>query len=237
VSIICAVTLLRNEGPLSATGNVFWAPTGLKRFIEGLGNDSEITLNILLFTPAAAIITWRYRRPLVTILALALLSLAIELTQGLIGLGSADFCDLLSNIAGTLIGALLACTLLCFTTYRTLEIAFTEAALIGLLLLAVGGTLPLANWRQNHVRDELQSKFTGTTITVYDRWDSTGELPAKVFRMNESFSDGAVLDARQATVRFPANTLGIRRCVLATWTKQGFTTKTQSGPPCERFMG
>jgi hypothetical protein len=145
VSITCAVTLLRNEGPWSPTGNVFWAPTGLNRFIEGLGNDSEITLNILLFTPAAAIITWRYRRPLV--------------------------------------------------------------------------------------------EFTGTTIVVYDRWDSTGELPAKVFRMNESFSDGATLDAQQATIRFPANTLGIRRCVLATWTKQGFTTKKQSGPPCEAFMG
>ncbi len=234
---ICALTLARNEGSPSFSGHISWAAGGLNRFIGYLGTDSEITLNIVLFVPAAATISWRYGRPLLTVVGLFCLSRAVELTQGLVGLGNADVSDVLSNLVGTLLGALLAGAVLCFTAYRTTPIALTTAGLVILLLVGVGGALPLATWREDHVRQDLQSKFTGTNLSNYSRWDAAGELPARVFRLDQSFSDGATVNADQAVVRFPADTLGLRRCVLATWTPTGFSARAQSGAPCQVFMG
>lgn len=236
---IIGVTLFRNEGApsFSPSGIFEWANGGAERFVNDLGQDSEVTLNVLLFIPAALILTFRYRRPPIIFPSLVTLSLVLELTQGLLGLGNPDVSDVLSNSLGALIGVALASAWLCGTRYRNPILVWTASLAIAGIAAGVASAFPLARARQDHVERELRGRFRGTTVSDYRRWDSEGVLTARVFTLNETFSDGASVTENRAEVRFPINTLGLRMCVYGIWSPRGFEVRPASGSPCTTFMG
>jgi hypothetical protein len=239
LSGIVAVTLFRTgmRPSFSPSGALDWAGDGIGRFVDELGSDSEITLNALLFVPAGAVLTFRLRRPIPVLSFLALLSLAIELVQGLLELGNPDVTDLLSNTLGAFAGASFATVALCLTKHRNASLVWTAAGAIGLAVLATAAAVPLAKIRQGDVEHELTDAFRGTTLVDYRRWEDTGELPDRVFSVDRRFSDGATSGPDSAVVRFPASTLGVLQCVYATWTAHGFEIRPESGGRCTTFMG
>ncbi|HRE02226.1 MAG TPA: VanZ family protein, partial [Ilumatobacteraceae bacterium] len=70
--------------------------------------DSGFVRNVALFVPAGALITWTSRRPIVTVAAVATLSLLIEITQRTWLLGAPDVSDMIANTAGAAIGTVIA---------------------------------------------------------------------------------------------------------------------------------
>jgi hypothetical protein len=221
---------------LSPSGVLHWADGGFSRFIERFGIDSEITLNILLFVPAGILLSLKYRRPWLAVSLLGVLSLLIELAQGLFGLGNPDASDLVSNLLGALLGAQVASIALCFTRFRNPTILGTAVGVTFAITACIAAANPLAGLRERGVEHQLLDRFSGTTLANYRRWDETNVLNSTAFQVDRLSSDGSTISADQATVRFPVNTFGIRRCVLAIWTAPGFHVQRESGTPCAEFL-
>lgn len=234
---IFGLTLFRGLGPPSFSPDLRWAHDGLGRFVGQLGQDREITLNILLFVPAAVLLTLRYRRPWLTISGLTLSSLAIEVVQGLIGAGNPDISDILANTTGAVFGVAAASIGLIVAKRGSPSLIAAASTAAALLLLAAASVLPLAQARESAVEQTLRERFAGTTYADYRQWDEHDELATRVFRVGSLNSDGSQVNGGNATVRFPTNTLGLTRCVLATWTPTEFAVRGYADSHCTDFLG
>lgn len=235
--LVVLVTLLR-EPPaglcLSCFGN--W---GLARVLTGtVGTD--VLLNVVLFVPPAFLTTLLWRAPWLTIGIAALVSLAIEVIQPVLGLGANDAIDLLANTAGGAIGAAAAALLLLvFDSIRDRRIDLGRTArvagslTIGAAVL-IGGPAWAANTLQAATSAQLLQLFEGTTLADYQANRNT-TWEAKLAQVHADARTPTVIgrsDDAVARERYTWNVYFAVRCVIAEWTPTGFTTIQLSGPTC-----
>ena len=67
--------------------------------------DGGSLLNLALFVPAGALLTWTTHRMWASVVALVVLSLVIEMTQRTWSLGAPDVRDTFANAAGAVVGS------------------------------------------------------------------------------------------------------------------------------------
>jgi len=111
IALILAFTLVARmleltqwgDGELSAS----WL-TDAALWSESLRIDRPWILNAVLFVPAGFALAKVARRAWISVAALAALSIAIEFTQRLLMVGAPDPADLVANIVGATLGALIA---------------------------------------------------------------------------------------------------------------------------------
>jgi glycopeptide antibiotics resistance protein len=110
VAAILAVTLVGRVRKLSPFNIGRWSVDWLHDgdlWRHAFDIDRGWLLNVALFVPAGAVITYVTRRPSMAFFGLVVGSLAIELVQRRYGLGAADPADLLANTIGAGIGVLI----------------------------------------------------------------------------------------------------------------------------------
>jgi hypothetical protein len=197
---------------------------------------TQVVLNVALFVPAAFLATLLWPHPLrVTGLAV-LLSLAIETTQALAGVGANDVLDVLANSAGALLGAWLGWVVNLArgrTSSRRAGALGAAAVLAAAVAVGWGGSVWVAESRQAAAIEGLQAALGGTTLADFERWEAADTLTAEVYRKGPAWPDGDHRSDTAATVRFPASFFFARRCVLATWTAGGFSAVDVAGAGCD----
>lgn len=211
---------------------------GLTRLITGnLG--TETALNIALFVPLGLFATLLWRTPFRVTGVAALTSLAIELTQPLLGTGANDLTDLAANTVGAFIGAGVATAILLVrdtaTSHRLdgrrlaklgISVAITAALALG---LSIGG----ANAIQASGAQQLHTMFAGTTRADYQHNQQTWQAKLETFwKANRQPTNDGYDDKTVAIQRFTWSFYWTTRCVTARWDPHGFTTQTDSGGQC-----
>lgn len=107
VAGILAVTLVTRARQLSPWNRGAWATDWLhdgELWRHALALDHGWLLNVALFVPAGALLTYVTRRPMLTFAGLVVGSVVIEFVQRRYGLGVADPADLVANTIGAGIG-------------------------------------------------------------------------------------------------------------------------------------
>ena len=244
VCLIIAVTLLRSGWPRQISLGMLtdWSTTGLERLRSDPFGSSQFILNLVLFVPAGALWTWMTRRPAVVAAALVGVSLLIESSQAITGLGAPDVADLFANSIGALVGV---GTTVLFAVVRPraettmsprkqalVAIAVLGLGAIGLALMVVG-----ADRHQQSLRRELQSAFAGTTKADIDRWNADGTMLQEVFDAVSVFADGTQYSPNEVKVRYPAPFFGLHRCVFVIWIPATVKFELGSGDACTEFLG
>ena len=214
----------------------------LDRLVSGsVGLDTA--LNIALFVPLGLFATLLWKTPLRVTGAAALISLAIEVTQPLLGSGANDLADVATNTIGALIGAGLATTVLLIrdtVTSRHLDVrrltklAITVAVTIGITLaISIGG----ANAIQASGANQLGAMFAGTTLADYKRDEGAWAPKLEAFwKANRSPTNDAYSNDHIALQRFTWTFYWTTRCVTARWDSQGFTTQLGNGSQCTQRL-
>lgn len=240
VTIILGATLLRYGFPstFDLAAGVHWTSGGWLRFTTDFGHSEEILLNILLFVPAGLVGAVASRRPVLVLMLLAVLSVVIEFVQGVVGLGTADLSDLLSNTIGAGAGSLAGAVIACLWVPGARRRPYWELGALLVVTVAAAALVPVgAAHRQQAVEDALAARFAGHTVSDYKRWSATGQLGDRVFAVNGIFSSGAQQQRDRAVVRYPTSFMGIDQCITAIWTATGVGVARHSGGFCDRFMG
>lgn len=222
LSAIPASTLVRsgNQISLSWSGIWHWAPSGLTRLVATAPWSPEILLNAALFLPAGtAVVALRKSGPGLGLVGLAILSAVIELAQGVLGIGLPDISDLIANVVGALLGTCLGCGLLVIRRAGGRQHRawlFTAGVATSVFVL----TVPMmARSYLNHLTVEARDRFGGKTYFDYRQLQRDPRVNDKVFRLDGTFSDGVRLSDHEAQVRFPANYLGVRQCIVVMWAR------------------
>jgi glycopeptide antibiotics resistance protein len=236
LSGIIRLTLLREpaQGPCLSCLTQWSAD----RLIAGnLAN--ETALNIALFVPLGLFATLMWKAPFRVTGIAALISLAIEITQPLLGTGANDLTDLVANTLGAFLGAGVATAILLVRDaatsrridwVRLAKFAAVTVVTVGLGLgLSIGG----ANAIQASGTRQLEAVFAGTTLADYRHnqtaWNNKFDAFWKANRQptNDAYEDGTV-----ALQRFTWHFYWTTRCTIARWDSAGFTTQTGSGDDC-----
>lgn len=186
--------------------------------------DAGWVLNLALFIPAGLFSMLAWRKPSRSIIGLALLSLAIECAQSVMGLGASDPSDLLANTAGAAIGTGLGVAFVRLGGDGSRQLrgeGRRMVLVVGASLVVVGlagwvGLRSVADSRRSDLADELEHAFSGTTSN--DIVDSLG---------SESGSDellsaisvrpdyvGQIGTGSEFGARYSIVFLGFRRCVF-----------------------
>jgi VanZ like family len=209
--------------------------------------DAAWSLNLALFVPAGLFTTLATHRPWRVLVALAGLSLLIEVVQDLTYLGAPDPADLLANVLGAALGVILAAGYLSLVARLRPSDATTppsrRAMLPGVaaiaLLVGLGwlGVQVGADMRQAALRTELGTAFAGTTATAMAlRMASdegfSGILAAVTTR--PGYLD-RVGETDEFEGRYTTQFFGAYRCVYIRWTTDGFTLRDASGDECAEF--
>lgn len=237
VGLVLMVTLLR-EPPLGTCWGCL-TDWGLGKIIEGrVGTD--VGLNIALFVPPVFLATLLLRAPWRITGVAALVSIAIEIIQPLIGVGVNDAIDVLANSVGALIGAGAATALLLIRDAiatrrldvgRTIKLAVSLAAGAAVLL---GGPAWTATAKQGVAAARLEQMFAGTALADYQRDGATTWEP----KLNGFWTDIGQPTAMSystdtvARQRYSWDVYFAVRCVVAEWTPTGFTVIRLSGNDC-----
>lgn len=236
--VILQATLLR-EPPIGPCWTCLtqWSPTRLLGGQVGL----ETALNIALFAPLGLFATLLSKRPWRVTGTAALLSIAIECIQPLLGIGANDLADLAANTLGALIGSGIAVTIAVVRDAiasrrldlpRAGRLAATVALAVGALLgVSIGG----ANAIQTASTQELNGTFAGTTLADYQR--DQGALASKLqtfWETNRTPTTDAYSDHQIALHRFAWTYYWTTRCVTARWDSLGFATESGSGDQCSQ---
>lgn len=235
---IVLVTLVR-EPPQTWCLNC-WAPQwGLARFLNGnLGTEG--LLNVILFAPAAffAVLVWR--APVRTVAFAALGSLAIELMQPMIGVGTNDLTDLVTNTAGAMVGATAAAVVMLivdsvrhhrFPVARTVRVL---ASVVAVTALIAGVPSLIANQRQTHAHAQLIQMFAQTTLSDYSTHADSDWLAQRqaFFVASGNPIEEGYATAEVARTRYTWTTFGAVRCIIAEWTPTGFNARDEAGAAC-----
>lgn len=218
-----------------------WSPDGWWRAAADPLGSTQILLNGVLFVPAGVAWTWVTGRPWRVVVALGGLSVAIEVVQGVAGLGANDVADVVANVCGAAIGAAAAVVVVWLTDAaggRTVEACAWVRR--GAAVAAVGAVAVLlpgagATQRQRVVTAEAQLQFAGTSFSDIERWDRDGTLERRVWRDVLSVdADGFATSQGAAAVRYPTAFLGDHRCVLVRWDDAGMRVEPGAAEVCER---
>lgn len=221
----------------SAAGAVRWAPGGWHRFTGDFLASAEITLNMLLFVPAALLLTVVTRRPLVVVAGLIGLSVGVECAQGIFALGTADLSDVLANGVGAWGGSMAGLVVLAVAGRAERRMLATLAAFAA-ATAGAAACVPFAAQRHDDaVAAQLATRFAGSDLAAVRSWSTSEELQRRVFMLGDTFSDGASSTDEAYTVRYPTSFLGVRQCVYVVWSRRGVAVRTSSGAGCTVFMG
>ncbi|MCE1175050.1 MAG: VanZ family protein [Propionibacteriales bacterium] len=235
---VAVVTLFREPPQIWCTSCLV-ADWGLPRLLNGqLGTEG--LLNVALFVPVAffAVLVWR--TPVVTVLVAALGSLLIELLQPMWGVGVNDLTDLVTNLAGAMIGSAAAAVVLLIAdslTARRFLTGRTVRVVVGLLVVAavvIGIPVGLATYRQNHAHAQLTQLFAGTTVADYHRHaDTDWVAKERVFKaQNGTPSEVGYATSTVARTRYTWTTFGLTHCLTAEWTRIAFSVTDEVGANC-----
>nr|WP_300146640.1 VanZ family protein [Propionicimonas sp.] len=237
IGLVVVVTLLRE--PPQGTCWTCFGEWGLGRIRAGqVGTD--VALNIVLFVPPTFFATLLWPAPLRVTGIAALCSLAIEVTQPLIGVGANDAMDLLANTAGALIGAGAATAVRLLRDLlvdRRVSLARVAKLAVGVAVAAavgVGGPAWVASARQAAATGRLEQLFAGTTLADFERHRDT-TWDAELADLARESGRPTVIGYRgetKALERYTWQVYFAVRCVIAEWTPDGFTTVQLSGGAC-----
>lgn len=254
IAVILVATLLREAAGVAASlpGGALadwpgiqlrWSPDGWDRLSYDTFGSSQTLLNTVLFVPAGLLWTLLVRRALVTAAALAGLSLAIELLQGITALGVPDVADLVANSAGAVLGAILGAAALVVTALRAGE--RRRARRIGARLTLTLALLALAGWflvgigakhRMDSLVAELTHRYAGTTLERYRDWERADQLSERVFYAGSVPTDGGRTGPGEAVVRFPASFFGVTQCAFVVWSPEGVEVRAVHGTTCTGLL-
>ncbi len=236
LALILAVTVFRDGIAFSVDpgGIDAWSTAGLRRLLRDPVSSSQFILNVILFMPAGSLWTWLTRRPLRVGVALAATSLGIESFQAVTGAGAADAGDLVANSLGAAAGALFA-ALLSIRSGDGQEMPAGRTGILGIatgivLLVVTAGIIVGASQRQSSVEQALRHEFADTTREEIEARLETN--PNTVFGTVSDFADASYSSETAVEIRYPANFLGIRRCVYVIWTAADVEFVKASGRSC-----
>ena len=236
VAGIVQFTLLRETPQESCAACLAQWP--VDRFLSGqLGPD--VMLNAILFIPLGFLATLLWKAPIRVIAGSALLSLAIEILQPLIGVGSNDLMDLAANTFGALLGSGVATAVLIARDRvstgrldggrlrRLLACCLVVTSLAG--GLSVGGSTII----QSSGATQLHEMFDGTTLRDYRRREEDWEPQLRAFwQANRMPTADAHSSDTVALHRFTWTFYWSTRCVTARWTDNGFGVDQGQGAQC-----
>ncbi len=237
VGAVLLVTLLREPPQGACPGCLGEWPVA--KVIAGTVG-TEVALNVGLFVPPVLLGTLLWRAPWRALVVGMLGSASIELVQPLLGVGANDAMDLVANTAGAVIGAsagavaLLVADLIRnrrFELVRTLQVVASLALASGLLF---GYPAWAAGNKQSAGAAQLEQWFAGTKLADYQQ-DRDGSWGPKIVGFAKTNGPMTVAGYRTKTVareRFSWNVYFAERCVVAEWSKKGFSTVLQSGAAC-----
>lgn len=214
----------------------------LDRLVSGqVGTD--VALNVALFVPFGLFATLLWKAPLRVTGVSALISLAIEITQALLGSGANDVADVAANTVGAFLGAGLAIAVLLIRdairtghldTRRLVTLVLAVVVTVGLALgLSIGGATAI----QASGAQQLSTMFAGTTRADYARDEATVTAQLEAFwKANGMPTTDAHSDDSVALARFTWTFYWTTRCVTARWDLSGFTTDQGSGAQCTQQL-
>jgi hypothetical protein len=213
------------------------------RLLSGqLGLDTA--LNIALFVPLGLFATLLWKAPFRVTGVAAVVSLAIEITQPLLGSGANDLADIAANTLGAFLGAGLATTILLIRdtiTTKHLDVSRLVKLAVAITVtisLAIGLSVGGANAIQASGAQQLNTMFAGTTLTDYTREEAAWAPKIAAFwKANRTPASDAYGDSQVALQRFTWTFYWTTRCVTARWDKDGFTTEFGSGNQCTDRLG
>lgn len=240
VALIASVTLFRGElgWSLDPGGLANWGDEGLATLTRDPLSSSQFMLNVALFVPAGAALTWLTRRPGLTLFGLFAGSLAIECFQAVTGAGANDLVDLAANCTGALIGTGIALTVIKSTDGWQLgrssrrRIQLLGGLAVTVLALSIGWFVG-ASQRQAHVRSVLEERFGGTDLDfITDLIDKDAQ---SVFVVDGIRGDGGKFEDR-VELRYPATFFSLHRCVSVIWTSDDMQIRNGSGNDCTRLI-
>ena len=191
----------------------------------------------MLFVPIGFLAMLLWQRPVHVVGAAILLSLLVETVQS-ISVGAPDLLDVIANSVGALFGTWLAAVLLIARALATRIAVGRSLAVwvlsVPLLALAIGwgGSALVGTARQASVTRELEAAFAGTRLTDYERWEADDVLAEEVFSLGTPWATNASRGDTVARVTFPASFYFAERCVVGTWTVDGFSAEPLEGPAC-----
>ncbi len=199
----------------------------------------ETALNVALFVPLGLFATLLWKAPFRVTGIAALISLAIEIIQPLLGSGANDLGDIATNTLGAFIGSGFATTILLVRdtiTQRRLDVA-RATKLATTLALTAGAAFGLsiggANAIQASGAQQLNTMFAGTTLADYKHDEDAWAPKIEAFwKANRTPTNDAYSDNQVALQRFTWTFYWTTRCVTAHWDGQGFTTEQGSGSQC-----
>lgn len=240
-AIVLAVTLLRDGAPttLRLGGLTDWSSDGWRLLSTDPLGSSQFALNVVLFIPAGLAWTLLLRRALAAWLALAGLSVAIEVVQAVTYVGAPDIADAVANSIGAGLGVIAAVTVDAFTSRHlerpTRRARIAMAVAVGaVVLLAVPAWFVGASRHQQSVEAELRAAFEGTDrATVEALLDSD---PEEVFGATGEWADGTRRSDLALEIRYPASFFGLQRCVVARWDATSVEFRRASGGACTEFI-
>ncbi len=241
LALIISVTLFREGIPTTIRFDTLadWSSDGLRQLSRDPFGSGQFVLNIVLFVPAGATWTLISRRPVLSWVVMAGLSLLIEFTQAVTGAGANDVADLVANSLGAAIGA--AVVLVCWAIVDDRKIDLSSRSRrLGAAGVVAAGLALIASWlfgassRQHHVEDVLRSKFEGTDraeIEALMESDSSA-----VFGAADDYADGTRYSDDSIEIRYPATFFSLHRCVFVVWTSEGVEFRKASGHDCTDFI-
>lgn len=208
--------------------------------------DADWMLNLALFIPAGLFSMLAWRNSARSIIGLALLSLAIECAQSVMGLGASDPSDLVANTLGAATGTGLGVAFIRLGGDHSGQRWGERRRIVlmagALLVVAVGlagwvGLRSVADSRRSDLADELEDAFNGTTLT--DIADSLGSES----RSDELLSAisvspdyvGQIGTGDEFGARYSIVFLGFHRCVFVRWSAGGYSLSNGSGSECTVF--
>jgi hypothetical protein len=199
--------------------------------------SSETLLNVALFVPAGMAWTWLLGRPWRVLGALVAGSLAVEILQAVLGVGTTDVSDVAANTVGAAIGVGVA-SLTRRVTRRQAGAARTGVDRCRHRCGRGGPRQRRAaarrSNRQRSIEDELRARFANTTKAEVDAMlaDTTGTGAEELFSAISVRSDGVRTTSDATELRYPATFFSLDRCVYVTWTADGVAFRGASGDAC-----
>lgn len=229
-----------------------WWTYDWSRLPERSIGDREFGLNILLFVPAGAALSWHLRRSAGRVMALlVVLSFAIETLQAVAGLGRADPRDWVANSLGAALGAGATLVFAGLTGLNGPGPAGArgrwtsrqrEAVVGSVVALGCVGALGTAAWATDYQADvlaELRREYGNLTSADVARAIGSTDGGAERFWAQVSVRPDSVAtleDGELIVYRYPAQQFGWARCVFAIWTPDEATFVRVNGDRCDGFF-
>lgn len=205
--------------------------------------DAAWIINVALFVPAGVAFTVITGRWQVALIGLVALSLLIELTQGVLRLGSPDPGDLVTNSIGAALGVALG-----FLGVRAAADGGGERHRSRLVVLSVGavaaaavifwlGASAGASARADAIAEDVRATLGAWSAPDVGAALDSPDGAHALFFGTEVVPDyvGEIGQTGVYEARYSTQFLGILRCVFARWDETGLTLETDDGDRCTVF--